>query len=251
MSKDKKKIKQQLKEIEKNSSKVFIIHYSCEHFEKDRMKSPRIFSISIKNYQSGLTTSFSINKIAEINKVKLEDIENRYDELEKSMLTEYFEFIGRHKDCYYVNWRMSDVKYGFAAINHRYKVLGGEPIEIDDTRLYNLSKMIIDFYGENYIESPRLENLAKKNNINIDNFFYGEKEAKLLENKDYTLLHSSNLKKVDVLFDILKLYINGKLKTDKNIIKIKIDEVLESSAYKVISIITTIWALISIFKIKI
>ena len=55
-----------------------------------------------KNYQSGLTTSFSINKIAEINKVKLEDIENRYDELEKSMLTEYFEFISRHKDCYYV-----------------------------------------------------------------------------------------------------------------------------------------------------
>jgi hypothetical protein len=34
----------------------------------------------------------------------------------------------------YVHWNMRDVNYGFQAIEHRFRVLGGEPYIVEDAR---------------------------------------------------------------------------------------------------------------------
>ena len=85
-----------LEEIDKNPSNYLMIHYSCESFYdiKDG-HTPRITSIAVYNYSSAQTESFSLHKIAEKMHVELKDVESEYDELEREMLREYFEYVNR------------------------------------------------------------------------------------------------------------------------------------------------------------
>ena len=243
----KKEAEEKFKLIKKDRNKVYIIHYSCESFIKHQDKTPRIASIAIRNYGSNQTISFSINKVAEVNKVELKDIENRYNELEKEMLDEYFQFIKDHRDYYYVNWNMRDTNYGFPAIQHRYKVLNGSSIvHLDESRLLDLSKLLIDYYGVDYIDNPRLSKLMEKNNISGNSFLTGEEEAECFDNKEYIKLNRSTLKKVDIIYNILNRQINGVLKTDNNKFKQFVDNIFESSVCKIISILAAIWTIFSI-----
>jgi hypothetical protein len=65
----------------------------------------------------------------------------------------------------YLHWNMRDANYGFAAIEHRYRVLGGSPIIIDDDKKTDLARLLIDIYGVGYTGHPRLETLLAQNSI--------------------------------------------------------------------------------------
>ncbi len=78
----------------------------------------------------GQTQSFSIHAIAERRHVDLVDIEAHYDTLEKTILDEFFDHVRRSGEVEYLHWNMRDSNYGFAAIEHRHKVLGGTPEHI-------------------------------------------------------------------------------------------------------------------------
>ncbi|HHT9890255.1 TPA: hypothetical protein ACT9KI_002433, partial [Legionella pneumophila] len=107
---------------------VLVIHYSCESFyDRESMCSPRITSIAVTNLYSRQTHSFSIHQEAEING-SLEDIDNNYDFLEKEMLNKFYKFVDHHLICRWVHWNMKNSNYGFLAIEHRFRVLGGDPI---------------------------------------------------------------------------------------------------------------------------
>ena len=172
-----------LEEIDKNPSNYLMIHYSCESFYdiKDG-HTPRITSIAVYNYSSAQTESFSLHKIAEKMHVELKDVESEYDELEREMLREYFEYVNIHKEYYWIHWNMRDINYGFKAIEHRYSVLGGK--------------------------------LLEKNHIQARDYLCGAEEATAFENKEYIKLHMSTLRKVDVFADLLTRAINNTLKTD-------------------------------------
>lgn len=234
--------------LKNNYNHVLIIHYSCESFiDKPDGYTPRISSIAIKNFHTGQTVSFSIHKVAEMKNISKDNIESMYDQLEKEMLDEYFEFIGHHKEWYYVHWNMRDINYGFEAIKHRYRVLGGKPIDIQEERLVDLSRLLIDYYGSNYIGHPRLEKLIDKNEITKKNFLTGKEEAQCFSDKEYIRLHLSTLRKVDSLFNVLSMQLNGKLKIDISPIAQMIDRVLESVCYKVLSVLAVLWTIISFF----
>ena len=204
-----------LEEIDKNPSNYLMIHYSCESFYdiKDG-HTPRITSIAVYNYSSAQTESFSLHKIAEKMHVELKDVESEYDELEREMLREYYEYDNIHKEYYWIHWNMRDINYGFKAIEHRYSVLGGEPIKIDDNKKIDLSRLFIMCYGVNYIAHPRMQKLLEKNHIQSRNYLCGAEEATAFENKEYIKLHMSTLRKVDVFADLLTRAINNTLKTD-------------------------------------
>ena len=96
-----------LEKINKISSTlehVLIIHYSCESFFniKDG-RTPRITSIAIQNAKTSQTESFFIHKIAEIDNINIADIKNHYDELEKKMLDEYFQYIEKREQYIFVH----------------------------------------------------------------------------------------------------------------------------------------------------
>ena len=200
-------------ELFNSSSMVNVIHYSCESFYGLEGKSPRITSIAVRNLKSGQTTSFAIHQLAERHTIEFEQIHNSYDALEKEMLKEFYEFVERHTNYKWLHWNMRDTNYGFPAIAHRYAVLGGKPIPIDENRLFDMATLLIDRYGPGYAKHPRLEKLMEINSISRKDALTGAEEAQAFEDKEYLKLHRSTLRKVDVISNIANRQLYGTLKT--------------------------------------
>lgn len=217
---ERERAKKDLRKINNTShiDKVCFIHYSCESFYPERVlvdKTPRITSIAVRHTSSGQTRSFSIHKIAEIKHIKFGEIEQYYNYLEKEMLYEFFCFVEKNLDYIWVHWNMRDIGYGFQAIEHRYKVLGGKSEHlIKDENKVDLARILKGLYGSDYIEHPRLESLSDKNKIGSKDFIRGEKEADAFENQKYIKMHRSTLKKVRIFEDIISKLRAGNLKTD-------------------------------------
>lgn len=206
-----------IEQIENKRDNVLVIHYSCESFYdiKDG-HTPRVTSIAIRNFSTGQTVSFSIHKCAEIRGVSQNDIDAQYDELEKLMLDEYFDFVKSRHGYTFLHWNMRDINYGFQAIEHRYSVLGGEPFVIDDARKEDLARLLVAIYGVNYIghaPSGRLHNLVEFNHITMKDVLTGAQEAASFEEKEFVKLHQSTLRKVDIMANILERVIDGSLET--------------------------------------
>jgi hypothetical protein len=197
------------------AANTLIIHYSCESFyDRPSGASPRITSIAIRRMDSGQTTSFSIHQVAERHGHDPSSIDATYDTFERQMLDEYFRFIDRHLSCNWLHWNMRDINYGFAALEHRYSVLGGSPVAIADDHKFDLARLLSDLYGVGYIGHPRLARLVEKNNITRMAFMTGAEEAAAFEAHNYVGLHQSTLRKVDVIANIAGRVHDRTLKTN-------------------------------------
>ncbi|MGL6200389.1 MAG: hypothetical protein ACRC3H_15775 [Lachnospiraceae bacterium] len=200
-------------EIDKNPQSYLIIHYSCESFyDITDGRTPRITSIAIYSYDSAQTDSFSIHKTAEKEHVTISEIEEKYDDLERHMLDDYFQYIKEHKGYNWIHWNMRDINYGFKAIEYRYEVLGGTPTIVGDTQKIDLARLLIQRYGISYIGHPRMERLIELNEIKAKDYLKGAEEANAFANKEYIKLHQSTLRKVDVFANIINRSIHGTLK---------------------------------------
>lgn len=207
--------KQVLANIIKNAKSVILIHYSCESFyDRPNGASPRITSIAVRNLASGQTASFSIHQVAERDGVAHDEIEQEYNRLEKMMLKEFYQYVAAHKDCTWLHWNMRDINYGFAALAHRCKVLGGTPVELHESNLCDFARLLIALYGPGYVGHPRLTNLMKVNSISAKDFLTGQQEAEAFEQKEYVKLHQSTLRKVDVISNVVGRLAAGTLKTN-------------------------------------
>ena len=213
--KRRKNIVHKMDSLLEQAATTLVVHYSCESFyDKTDGKTPRITTIAVRNLASGQTDSFSIHQIAEEKQIQFTDISNHYDTLEKQMLDRYFDFVRSRQHYGWVHWNMRDVNYGFAAIEHRYRVLGGEPIMIAEDKKFDLARALVDLYGVGYIGHPRLESIIKKNNITDKDFLVGAQEAEAFEKKEFVRLHQSTLRKVDTLANIFERTSSKSLKTN-------------------------------------
>ena len=194
---------------------VWVIHYSCESFyDRPDVSSPRITSIALSKLDSAQTISFSIHQTAERQGITLNRIVQDYDRLEKEMLTKFFHHLDGHKGMKYLHWHMRDVNYGFQAIEHRLKVLGGTPQVVDNNSKFDLPRLLSDIYGVTYIGHPRMKMLLEKNDIAARDFLTGAEEANAFEQRKFVALHQSTLRKVDVIADIARRANDRTLKTN-------------------------------------
>jgi len=162
-AKKRKKALEKIISIIDNSTHALAIHYSCESFyDTPNGRTPRITSIAVRYLVTGQTKSFSIHKIAELKGVPFEMIEEKYNELESNMLSDYYSFVRDHRAFIWVHWNMRDINYGFEAIDHRYSVLGGTPEIISDDNKIDLSRYLVDIFGLRYIAHPRFQKIIKK-----------------------------------------------------------------------------------------
>jgi hypothetical protein len=126
----------------------------------------------------------------------------------------FFEHLGGHRGMKYIHWNMRDINYGFAALEHRYRVLDGQPFIVDEDKKIDLARLLIDIYGVNYAGHPRLESLLRLNRIEPLNFMTGAQEAQAFADRDFVGLHQSTLRKVDVIANILSRAQDRSLKTE-------------------------------------
>lgn len=203
-----------LKKIDASPNSYLIIHYSCESFvDISDGRTPRITSIAIRNIGTGQTESFSMHKTAEQMHINPFDIPKKYDQIERKMLDEYFEFLKENKEKIYLHINMRDINYGFKAIEHRYKVLNGEPYILEDSKKINFAWLLKKKYGDNYIDHPRMENLCRINNITSRFFLNGKEEAEAFGKGEFVRLHQSTLSKVEMYNCLLTKAVNDDLKT--------------------------------------
>ena len=207
-----------LDKIFADASNVWVVHYSCESFyEIHEGRSPRITSIALRKLDTAQTFSFSIHKVAETKGVSWPDISKKYDCLERAMLQDFYRHLRNYQQMQYLHWNMRDSNYGFQAIEHRFRVLGGNDDElyiVDDKNKTDLARLLIGIYGLGYIGHPRLEQLLEKNNITRRDFLTGAEEAKAFDNKEFVALHRSTLRKVDVMANIAERAHDRGLKTN-------------------------------------
>lgn len=209
-----KKARIKLNELASKEEHVLVIHYSCESFyDRPEGQTPRVTSIAVRNYESGQTTSFSIHKIAELEHVPFSEIDQNYDKLESEMLREFYEFMKLHSSHYWVHWNMRDINYGFPALEHRFKILGGEPFILDESKKVDLSRALIALYTNGYAAHPRIVSLMEMNRITAKDLLDGQGEADAFEKKEFVKLHQSTLRKVDVFCNFLGRTLDGSLVT--------------------------------------
>ena len=130
------------------------------------------------------------------------------------MLGDFYAHVGAHRGMKYLHWNMRDINYGFAAIEHRYRVLGGDPVVIEDDKKIDGARLLIDIYGAGYAAHPRLESLLQLNRITPLNFLTGSQEAQAFEDKNFVGLHQSTPRKVDVIANIMGRARDRDLKTN-------------------------------------
>jgi hypothetical protein len=104
----------------------YIIHYSSQSlYDADSEGySPRITSIAVMHFATRQTTSFSVHAIADLLKIGKDEVEARYNEIEKEMLARFFDFMRDKLDHYWIHWRMQNLTFGFEHLEHRSRYLG-------------------------------------------------------------------------------------------------------------------------------
>lgn len=254
--KNRKKTISRLRELDEIRQNVLIIHYSCEGFyDRPDGSTSRITSIAVRNLASGQTESFSIHKIAELKKIDLSEISSRYDFLEKEMLDEFGEYLQHNSRCVWVHWNMRDINYGFQAIEHRHKVLGGSPpARLPEERRFDFARALISIYGDRYAGHPRLESIMLLNHITDKSFLLGKDEAAAFDLGEYVRLHQSTLRKVDVIANLFERTLDGTLKTNAKWWEVRgihpqalLEIMTEHWMWTVIVIISTIIGVVSVF----
>lgn len=248
-----------LDELWRQPNVVELIHYSCESFyDRKDGSSPRITSIAVRNLGTGQTVSFSIHLVAERRGYDLEAIQEHYNGLEKIMLDEFFQFVRYKAASRWLHWNMRDVNFGFAAIEHRYRVLGGEPMQIPDVNRVDLAWVLLDTYGPHYAAHPRLTKLVELNAISNKDLLSGAEEAAAFETRSYVRLHQSTLRKVEILATVASRTWEGTLRTNARRMEMFgtsvggwIESITDHWLYKLfgfIGIIASIIGLATLFK---
>ena len=181
---------------------VWVIHYASSNFEDYPI---RIGSIVLRRLTNNQIYSFSMNN------------EERDDNKEKQILEDFFKHIKSNPSAKYLHWNMRGNSYGFAVIQNRFKDLfpnNGMPFIVSDKEKYDLSYILVEIYGDSYIDHPRLKTLIEKNSLNAKYFLEGKAEAEAFENQEFSKIGLSMECKVNNLADIANLAHKKQLKTN-------------------------------------
>ena len=156
--------------------------------------SPRITSIAVLHIGSDVMHSFSMHLVAETMRIDRAEIHNHYDVIEARMLQDFYDFIGSNGNSFWLHWDMSNINYGFEALIHRFRVLTGKmPPRIEDSRKFNLSSLILEKYGKNCVDHPRMTKLMELNGGVHRDFLTGAEEVAAFEAQEYIKLHNSRV----------------------------------------------------------
>ena len=90
------------------------------------------------------------------------------------MLARFFAFMRGKLDRYWIHWRMTNLTYGFEHLEHRSRSLGNPDPPVLG---FDLSAILQEKYGRDYVPNPRLMNLARQNGELPQGFLTGQQEA--------------------------------------------------------------------------
>jgi len=244
------KPKETLKHLKQHESQLLTIHYSCQSLgDGNEGLSPRITSIAVLHLANSSMHSFSIHLVAEVKKVNKDSIHEHYDDLEKEMLIEFYEFVKSHHDSLWLHWNMSNINYGFETLAHRYKVLtGSDAPQLSDSKRFNLSTLIQAIYGWDCVDKPLMVNLMSLNDGRPRDLLTGLEEVEAFKNKEYVKLHKSTMCKVYWFKSMYYKLQNRKIKTAHTNIWNRVNEFMENPWVKLLGFVAVLFTLFQLIQ---
>lgn len=235
-----------IKEVQKKPENFYLIHYSCQHLyeDNDGELSPQITSIAVSHFATEQTISFSTHAVAEILGIPREEVRERFSEIERRLLDDFYEFVKDRRDKVWIHWNMRNLTYGFEHLEHRFRVLGGQnPPIIPVERRVNLNDILSSKFGSDYAPHPKLKGLMDLNGGTHRHFLSGKEEVDAFRSGEFIRMHNSTLVKVVFFHSAIRKLIKGKLKTAGGGIGILIDRLYE---HRLARIVGTIGAVVSV-----
>lgn len=231
-----------IRSVKRHPENFYIVHYSCQSlYDDNEALSPRITSIAVSHVATEQTVSFSTHSVAEELRINRADVAQRFDDIERQLLNEFYAFTRDRRDKFWVHWNMRNLTYGFEHLEHRYRALGGRDAPIIPVeRRINLNDMISRRYGPNYASHPKLKSLMDMNGGVHRHFLTGEEEVTAFRNAEYARMHNSTLAKVGFLQMALTKFVGGKLRTASKGIGVALDRIFESRWAKAIGLAATL-----------
>lgn len=239
--------KDMVKKIESNVQNTFFIHYSCQSLsDNNEGYSPRITSIAVLHCNSAQMHSFSMHLCAEEMGIKRNQISEHYDEIEAELLTQFATFLQQNQTgSYWIHWNMTNVNFGFDALNHRYKVLTKKDLPvIPEANKFNLSSLFAKKYGSKFAEDPKLLSLMELNGSRHRDFLTGEEEVQAFEKNEFVKLHNSTICKVRFFRIAYNLSLKNSLRTKTNRLGYWISQLYQHPAVQLISMFGTILGIV-------
>lgn len=140
----------------------------------------------------------------------------RYREAELELLQQFFQYAqsqGEHAK--WLHWNMNSPSYGFAHLEHRYKMLSGleAPFHIPERNRLDLDATMQWIYGQYYMCNPKLLDVVKRNRLEKNDMLSGDVEAFAFINGDWHEIEESAHSKVAVIYEIAQLAQQRKLIT--------------------------------------
>lgn len=229
--------------------KIYCIHYSCQNLnDENEGYSPRITSIAIMHMASNQMTSFSMHLIAEELHIDRQSIIDKYDEIERIMLSEFFDFVSsKGNEALWLHWNMRNINFGFETLEHRYRVLTGKkPFHIAEETRFNLSTLISKKYGYNYADDPKMLNLMLMNGGKHRDFLTGEEEVTAFKANEFVKMHSSTMCKVNFFKLAFGKMCNNKLKTNTNKLRYKVNQIYQNPIIQILGVVGVFGTLASL-----
>ena len=235
-----------LRRIKKHPDNFLIIHYSCQNlYDDNEALSPRITSIAVTHFATTQTVSFSTHSVAEKLGIQRENVRKRFDDVEMMLLEDFFLFVSKQKDKFWIHWNMRNSTYGFEHLEHRYVVLGGSnasfiPVE----RRINLNDILAQRYGNGYASHPKLQGLMELNGGVPRHFLSGAEEVQAFDRDEFIKMHNSTLSKVGFLHFAIQKFISRKLHTASRGVGVMLDRIFEHQIVKIVSSIATLLTIV-------
>jgi hypothetical protein len=215
-------------------------------YGENEQLSPRVTSIVVMHLATEQTASFSTHAVAEELGIDRADLFQHLDQIERVLLTSFFEFVRDRRDRYWVHWNMRNITYGFEHIEHRYRVLTQiDPPSIPIERRLNLNDFLSKRYGSDYCSHPKMQCLMEKNGGIHRHFLTGKQEVEAFR-AEFIKMHNSTLCKVGFFKNVIHKLITGRLKTASRGYGQMLDNLFESRLAKTIALIGSLVAIVAI-----
>jgi hypothetical protein len=191
-----------------------VIHYLTVPWDVSPCGTPAPLVIGVLNLATRERRTFGVLQAAELRGLGPADIPANLPTLERDMLDGFYSFArggGRRR---WLNWNMRDAVFGFEALAHRHRMLGGSPVDIPFARQTNLAAVLISALTERYAGDPRLEKIAEKNGLSMLDFLGRHEEGEAFRAGHYQRLQRSLWRKIDIIARVFELFLTKQLLHD-------------------------------------
>jgi hypothetical protein len=139
---------------------------------------------------------------------------------------------------------MTNINFGFEALEHRYRVLTEKlPPKVEDSKKYNVSSLVSEMYGKDYVNHPKMPNLMELNGGKTRDVLTGAEEVDAFVRKEYIKLHKSTMSKVYFFKSVFHKLQYNKLNTTRSNWPAKLNRILESLPAKILALVAVLYSI--------